>query len=381
MAALAVMMFHFDIFFVPQARLHDMIPGLSRAYLGVDLFLLLSGFVMAHVYGHGMATNWRNHWLDYVIARFARIYPLFALTTLIMVILVAASGVPLGFVSFSLGSLSLQPILMQIWRPGLSWNYPSWSLSTEAASYVLFIFSAGLFLKGRHPRLMAACCATVLAVLSVAHHGHLNLFSGIPALLRAVSEFILGVLIFRAHCERSALSRGWPSAILSAVLVCIGAFWHQDFILVYALACLMFYCTHATDALGRALNSRPAITLGSWSYSIYLWHVPTHYAVMVVFAAIGHPVNKLDLSSARLLALMTILIVLGVSAVSYRYLEVPVRRLVLRGWLEPGLRSGPSDESDESLDGRSPIQSGAHGRRGRSIWKSMTDRFSERRVH
>jgi peptidoglycan/LPS O-acetylase OafA/YrhL len=251
------------------------------------------------------------------------------------VILVAASGMPLGFVSFSLRSLSLQPILMQIWRPGLSWNYPAWSLSTESASYVLFIFSAGLLLKGRHPRLMAMCCAAMLAALSIAHHGYLNLFSGIPALLRAVSEFILGVLIFRAYNESSELSRGWPGAILSAVLVCIGAFWHQDFILVYALACLMFYCTHATGALGRALNSRPAITLGNWSYSIYLWHVPTHYAVIIAFAAIGHPVNKLDLSSARLLAFMTILIVLGVSAVSYRYLEVPMRCLVLRGWRSP----------------------------------------------
>jgi peptidoglycan/LPS O-acetylase OafA/YrhL len=336
MAALAVMMFHFDIFFVPQARLHDIIPGLSRAYLGVDLFLLLSGFIMAHVYGYRMAASWRNHWLDFVIARFARIYPVFALTTLIMVIIVAASGMPLRFVSFSLHSLSLQPILMQIWWPGLSWNYPAWSLSTEAASYFLFIFSAGLFLKGQYPRLMATCCAVVLAAVSIAHHGHLNLFSGISALLRAVSEFILGVLIFRAHSENKVPSRGWPVAILPAALVCIGVLWHQDFIVVYALACLMLYCANTTDALGRALDSRPAITLGNWSYSIYLWHVPTHYAVMVVLAAIGHPVNKLDLSTARLLSLMAILVVLGVSALSYRYLEVPARRLMLSWRRSPG---------------------------------------------
>jgi hypothetical protein len=54
------------------------------------------------------------------------------------------------------------------------------------------------------------------------------------------------------------------------------------------------YCVNTADALGGALNSRPAIALGNWSYSIYLWHVPTHYAVMVVLAAIGHPVNKLE---------------------------------------------------------------------------------------
>ncbi len=46
-AALAIMLFHFNIFFVPQARF----PALGHAYLAVDLFFLLSGLVMAHVYG------------------------------------------------------------------------------------------------------------------------------------------------------------------------------------------------------------------------------------------------------------------------------------------------------------------------------------------
>jgi len=53
LAAIAVMEFHFSIFFLPQARLSDIFPYLGRAYLAVDLFFLISGFVMAHVYGRG----------------------------------------------------------------------------------------------------------------------------------------------------------------------------------------------------------------------------------------------------------------------------------------------------------------------------------------
>jgi peptidoglycan/LPS O-acetylase OafA/YrhL len=42
------MEFHFGIFFLPQAGLFKIIPYLGRAYLSVDLFFLISGFVMAH---------------------------------------------------------------------------------------------------------------------------------------------------------------------------------------------------------------------------------------------------------------------------------------------------------------------------------------------
>lgn len=122
-AALAVMEFHFDTFFLPQARLSDFTPGLGKAYLAVDFFFLLSGFVMAHVYGSALASNWHANWQKFAIARFARIYPLFAVTTLAMLIVFAISRLPIWIVSFSGRSAALQPVLLQQWASGLSWNY------------------------------------------------------------------------------------------------------------------------------------------------------------------------------------------------------------------------------------------------------------------
>src|SRR5271170_4129104 len=109
-AAIAVVGYHYNIFFLPQARL----PFLGRAYLAVDLFFLLSGFVLAHVYGRELASNWRSHWQKFAMARFARIYPLFALTTIVMVT-IHLSGTPLRLVLFSVRSLTLQPFLLQQW--------------------------------------------------------------------------------------------------------------------------------------------------------------------------------------------------------------------------------------------------------------------------
>jgi peptidoglycan/LPS O-acetylase OafA/YrhL len=118
-AAVGVMIFHFNYFFLPQAALTSMLPFmrpiLDHAYLGVDLFFLMSGFVMAHVYGQKLSSNWRAHWRDFATMRFARIYPLFVLTTLVMVVTHALTHMPLSWISFSIRSLALQPLLLQEW--------------------------------------------------------------------------------------------------------------------------------------------------------------------------------------------------------------------------------------------------------------------------
>jgi peptidoglycan/LPS O-acetylase OafA/YrhL len=327
-AAIAVMEFHFAIFFLPQAKLFDILPGLDRAYLAVDLFFMISGFVMAHVYGQQLALDWRGHWLKFGIARFARLYPAFAATTLFMVIAFVLFREPLPLVSLSGRSLALQPLLLQQWAPGLSWNYPSWSISTEAEAYIYFVFFAGLVIRG-NPRLVAVCCIFVIVALSVSKGGTLNYFVGGRALLRTIAEFSLGVLLYRASSREAARWQNWVA--LSAVLLAGGALLTRlDFLMVSSFGCVIFYCANATNVLAvKLLNSRPSVAVGDWSYSIYLWHAPTHYAVTAAYAAIGYSISNLSLSSARLLVLATSLAVVGISAVNYRYFEMPMRRLIL----------------------------------------------------
>src|SRR5215471_16864355 len=81
-AALAVMAFHFNIFFLPQAQIFELLPFLTRAYLSVDLFFILSGFVMAYVYGDRLSDDRKSHWLEFSRARFLRIYLLFFVSSL-----------------------------------------------------------------------------------------------------------------------------------------------------------------------------------------------------------------------------------------------------------------------------------------------------------
>jgi peptidoglycan/LPS O-acetylase OafA/YrhL len=198
-AAIAVMLFHFNLFYLPQAWLSDVVPLVTRAYLGVDLFYMLSGFVMAHVYGRLLASNWQAHWLDFAVARVARIYPAFAVTLLTMMIVVTLTNMPLQMVIFSGRSLALQPMLLQQWASDLSWDYPSWSVSTEAEAYIFFVFSANLLVTGRRPLLFALCCVAIVVGLNVSHGPLITSHTGFSALLRTLAEFSLGVLLYRVR--------------------------------------------------------------------------------------------------------------------------------------------------------------------------------------
>ena len=276
-----------------------------------------------------MALDLRGNWLKFGIARFARLYPLFAVTTLFMVIAFVLLHEPLPLVSLSGRSLALQPPLLQQWASGLSWNYPSWSISTEAETYVYFVFFAGLLIRGRNPRLVAVCCIFIIVALSVSKGGSLNYFVGVRALLRTLAEFSLGVLLYRASLSNAGRWQNW-FALAAAILAGCALLTHLDFLMVGSFGCVIYYCANAKNAVAvRLLNSRPSVAFGNWSYSIYLWQAPTHYGVMTLFAGIGYSISNLSLSSARLLVLATSLAVVGISAVHYRYFERPMRRLIL----------------------------------------------------
>jgi peptidoglycan/LPS O-acetylase OafA/YrhL len=283
---------------------------------------------MARVYGSALLGDWRAHWQEFARARFARIYPLFALTTLVMVFQYALSETPLPKVSFSNGTLILQPLLLQVWASSLSWNFPSWSLCDEAYCYALFLFTVRPLLRGAYARLVAAGCMAMLVAISVVHHGSMNMCHGPSSMLRALSEFILGVLICRERTGEASERHARLMLISGWGLGGIAVFVHQDCLIVGALACLVFYAVGARRRLSTILNSSTLTALGNWSYSIYLWHVPTLYAVIASFAVLGHPVAKLSEPRALVLLTATVPAVLAVSAFSYRYFEMPMRRLL-----------------------------------------------------
>ena len=142
-AALHVVLFHM--------RVVGILPGgpwwyqnfASIGFVGVNFFFVLSGFILVYTY-EGPALNVRNFWW----ARFARIYPAYALSLIVAApfFFFAVRRLDLPFFAWSKAHLfaacALTLTLLQSWVPqaALTWNSVCWSLSVEAFFYFLFPF-------------------------------------------------------------------------------------------------------------------------------------------------------------------------------------------------------------------------------------------------
>jgi peptidoglycan/LPS O-acetylase OafA/YrhL len=114
----------------------------AKGYLGVELFFILSGFILCHVYLPSFEAQ-RFRYGEFLWARLARIYPMH-LATLVGIGLMGGAALAAGFpVEHNLLSLAALPAnlaLVHAWgfAPVVGWNHPSWSISAEWFAYLAF---------------------------------------------------------------------------------------------------------------------------------------------------------------------------------------------------------------------------------------------------
>lgn len=273
-AALAVVMFH----------LAGNIPGPWPAVLfygqfGVDIFFILSGYILAAVYADMTAPDIARFWVN----RVARIFPLH----LVILAALAAAALTLlraGMATrdpafFDPTTLPFHASLTFVWFAlPVGWNAPAWSLSVEWAAYLLFpawLFSVRRLAPGLAGLLCAALAAA--ALFHLAQNG--PAVTGGAAMARGLLEFALG----------TALS----------------------------LAVFPSRCVRAVTLVGdRLLNWSPLVWLGRISYSIYLLHAPLLMVWKKAAPAMG--------TAAASLGFLAVLLVL--SQLTYMLIEVPARQ-------------------------------------------------------
>lgn len=343
-AALIVVLFHIhetfpdeELFFVSLFR---------NGSFGVDLFFVLSGFIMAHVYmGEPRDGGFTAFWIRFVKARLARIYPLHLATLLATVGLVLALP---GFASryphyFGMESFALNVLLLQNWGfIGPSWNMVSWSISAEWFMYLLF--PAMLFAyKGIRAALnlpTAALVFSMIAGLGMAYAAVIylkdwNHYGGMSAggMVRVFFEFTLG---FLAYQVRGALHPapgtlrfeifGLIVVALAALALFARAYWP---LLVPAVVLLIAVLSTNRGAIARTLEIRMAVYLGEISFSLYMWHwlvIQIHNVLRDsgIFLAV-HSRSDLYLQAVSMLTVS-----LAVAALSYAGIEKPARAWINR---------------------------------------------------
>lgn len=348
-AALFVLSHHF--LFALLDKLPRIIPShlFYKSYLWVDLFFLLSGFVLAYVYQTRFEsavekTNYRR----FMWARFARVYPLHLIMLVLFVVFEAVKwwlvtnhsagaehlSVPFSG-TYSVFTLITNLLLLQTFHWEAYWNQPGWSISAEWLTY----FTVPWLIFRFHRANSAVMLISVIAALAIlsgveGYFGNLGCdYAGWPMLLRCLGECVMGVVAFQCYrhnywarfaaAKWALLALGFNLFLLAlpipGVISVAGFFW------------LVLCAARVPANSGYWLTWSPLVYLGKISFSIYMFH----WLVLDLLRYgskyfTGHSLPKnLSLLGEFEVFIGATLVVLAIAPLLYHFVETPLRNKLL----------------------------------------------------
>lgn len=348
-AALFVMAHHF--LFVLLEELPKALPShlFYKSYLWVDLFFILSGFVLAYVYSESFKSGVkRPQYLHFIWARFARIYPLH-ITVLLMFVLfewvqwtlkgIGVNGAEHMDVAFSQGQeifpLFSNALLLQTLHWSAYWNQPAWSISAEWLIYftvpllLVIVRQFTLLLNA----LMAVVVFIVLATIEY-QYGTLGLdFAGWPMLLRCLGECVLGLVLYQCYQRRMFLAFAnekavWLALALSLLLMALPI---SGVYSVMSFLWLVLSAARVPSDKVHVLCWSPVVYLGTVSYSIYM----IHWLVLDLIRELwlintGESIGQsLALTGEFVVFALAIIAVLILAPICHHFIEKPLQKMVL----------------------------------------------------
>jgi peptidoglycan/LPS O-acetylase OafA/YrhL len=278
-------------------------PFISRGYLAVDLFFVLSGFIIPYVYHQKFQSNptWATY-KKYLLLRWARLYPNHFVIFLGYVALVTAAalaGKPMHSEdTFTIPQAIAHLLLLQDWQivNGLSWNWPSWSISAEFFAYsLLFPFYAWL-LRRQAPMWSMVILLIGLWLLAWGYgqysgRGFTTYHSG---LLRIAPEFLCGYLLYLFSQQRRFAKVGvnllaGGSVLLLSAIALLPQPW--EILALPALGGLILALYYGSPLLDRLFGNRIMVYLGHTSFALYMVHNLINIVFSQAAGAIGgmHP--------------------------------------------------------------------------------------------
>lgn len=324
----------------------------------VDLFFVLSGFILNWVY---LSHAGSLHWPSYFWARVARIIPLYYLTTLVFLPIPLYSLWRHGtsYVGDAYPAVLLSNFLMV---SGIldgfhhTINIPAWSIGVEFFCYVslfpLLVLAEGFLARKRY-----GVAVSMVLVLVLSHRLALC-YQMTPIaiyhwswdsswLARGLCGFSLGFFL----CFLYRTSAGWKprvGLINLMLLASLGMFiltlggYVPFHLLLYAFPVLVFFSAFDRGMAAVILKLSTFQWLGERSFSIYLWHMP----VLTFFRSLCVPYCSRYFNVSAVpgfVKLATVTgVVLAVSEISYRYFESPCRKQIRR--LSSGVGEGVANE-------------------------------------
>lgn len=352
-AAIAVVFFHYSGSLSLPEHLRNLI---GAGYNGVSFFFVLSGFILVYV-SHGRELQVRDFW----VRRFARIYPVYFLAWALFGVWMIGSLSDLSLSDaakhgLTFGGLSL--VLLQSWVPHAAeaWNWPGWSLSTEAFFYACFpfLFVRLVKLNDRALWWIAGAAVLVSGVHVYLSQIHAPMLVGTPFESRwlryldyhpvlRLSQFVLGMVVGLHFIRHGAVRKPWLLAVTLLVITALLAKHsmpglHRDVWLTPLFAVLVFLLA-GVRAEGKVWEA--SVVLGKASYATYILQVPVWNLMWGT--------SEAKASAVEFAAYVAVLLI--VSLLVYHYVETPLERAIKQRWgrrREARYAEAPTSASAES---------------------------------
>jgi len=367
LAVLCVLLFHCAIFSAYATPAHEAAGKLAlgqrvllNLWSGVDVFFVLSGFLIGGILLRDLATSGRVFYASFFVRRSLRIFPIYYFYLLLTLVAVAPYAPRLY--SYLWGTVDVAALWANSWTnflylnnyllaPGeanpLSW---SWSLCIEEHFYILLppllwatlrspnkgLHAFGLALGLFGPALARALAWFAdpgLSTESIYHRSHFRF-----------DELFVGVVVAYAHVHapeglasatrRLGLCLPFLGALAVASVWCFGSaseggvfrIWFQFPLMAWGTAALLLHGIYCTSPLTRFLSAEVWYPIARVSYGIYLVHP------ILIFALLAGPfrgVFETGPSPAQLLGLACASFALswGVSALLFLSFESPILQL------------------------------------------------------
>lgn len=351
LAALSVLVYHVIELSAWESFPRDW-PALwfRIGWLGVDLFFVISGFVIAL----SALSAWHRHGsafrASFAWRRIARIVPLYLLTAVVFLVLHRQDLLQADTRVLAVHALThltfTHPWFVQTHG---SINGPNWSVGIEMQFYVLMLFVTPWLARARWWQILGgtfglAWLARAVGFVWTQGRDTFEVFVYTSQMPSMLDEFGAGILLARLVVDHGEALRRLPWARWGAVVAAMalmvvmvrvgwaayvtrGGYWTFPWMVIgwrslVALACAGLVAVMVLlPQVSRAWPLRPLDYLGEISYGIYLWHLPVLMTLLGMSALRG----------SALLA-TTLGIVVALSALSWHVLERPCMRAAARRW-------------------------------------------------
>lgn len=332
-----------------------------NGYLMVDFFFVLSGFVICHSYG-GKIDSFRS-FSRFIWLRLGRLYPLHVALLFVFLAFefskkyaadhygLTSSAAPFhnnNLYSFVTNIFLIQSLNL---HNSLTYNGPSWSISSEFYTYIVF-GSTLLLLKPRYALILGSILIVTggLGVLAVAGITSLDDATIRWGFFRCLVGFFMGVLTYQGYLvarphlmssRRSWLAENLVSAIslfAVAIYLSIKPPYSDDYFILPMLMLLIFSAAIPDTLVSKVFSARPIRWLGKVSYSVYMVHAAVAWLLGQILTIIikvpatwsaGHTfrIAHPSITVGTSFVLLYVGLVLIVSRFTFNLIEEPFRRL------------------------------------------------------